>query len=270
MDAVVAQDGNVHGYAHVIREDLVNREPPLPRHRARAVDLARRRQTVGAIQRADDLPNVAVRDLVIHPRDNDLVIATHGRGIWIVDDITPLRALTPDTLGKEAFFIDSKPAVQRVRAFGGWVNGDAAFRGPNPPNEAVITYYQKKRHIFGDLTIEVVDPSGKVVGTIPSGKRRGLSRVTWSMRTKAPKIPPAASGAGATVGPRVLPGTYTVRMTKDKNVYTTPLGLLPDPRTTATADDLRAQFDLSMKLYNLLSDMTFAVDRINGVRTGAR
>jgi len=214
------------------------------------------------------MPNAAVRDLQVHPRDSDLVIATHGRGIWIVDDITPLRALTPDTLGKEAAFLQFTPAVERVPAQAGWVTGDAQYSGPNKPSDAVITYYQKKRHIFGDLTMEVIGPDGKSLGTIPSSKRRGLSRVTWSMRLKAPRVPTAASALfSAAFGPRVLPGTYTVKMTKDKNVYTTELRLVPDPRTTATISDLQAQFDLSMKLYTLLNEMTFAVDRINGVRT---
>jgi hypothetical protein len=196
-----------------------------------------------------------------------LVIATHGRGIWIIDDITPLRALTPAVLTKEAGFVDARPTVQQMPANGGWVNGDAAFVGDNPTDEAVITYYQQKRHIFGDLKIEILDQSGKVLATVPSSKRRGLNRATWSMRLKAPRVPTAASAAfGAATGPRVLPGTYTVRMTKDKNVYTTRLVVTGDPRSKYTPLERKAQLDLAMKLYNLLGDMTFAVDRINGVR----
>lgn len=141
---------------------------------------------------------------------------------------------------------------------GGWANGDAAFVGPNPTDEAVITYYQKKRHIFGDLKIEVFDPDGKLLGTIPSSKRRGLSRATWPMRLKAPKVPRAASAAfGAAFGPRVLPGTYTVKMTKDKQVYTTQLLVGTDPRSKHTPADRKTQFDLALKLYDLLGNMTF-------------
>jgi hypothetical protein len=214
-----------------------------------------------------DFPNVAVRDLSIHPRDKDLVIATHGRGIWIIDDITPLRTLTPEVLAKEAAFVEARPTVQGMPASGGWVNGDATFTGDNPTDEAIITYYQQKRHIFGDLKIEILDSTGKVLSSIPSSKRRGLNRATWSMRLKAPRVPTAASAAfGANIGPRVLPGTYTVRMTKDKNVYTTQLIVNGDPRSKYTTTDRKAQFDLSMKLYNLLADMSFAVDRLNGVR----
>ena len=265
---VVAPASAMRGYAHVVKEDLVNKELLFVGTEVGLwVSLDGGRQW--AAYKGGNLPNVAVRDLAIHPRDNDLVIATHGRGIWIIDDITPLRALTPETLAKEAAFIDARPTVQRLPAFGGWVNGDAAFTGDNSIDEAVITYYQQKRHIFGDLKIEILDPDGKLLTTVPSSKRRGLNRATWAMRLKAPRVPTAASAAfGAATGPRVLPGTYTVKMTKDKNVYTTKLQVTADPRSKATPEDRKAQFDLSMELYNLLGDMTFAVDRINGVRLG--
>ena len=264
--ALVAPDGPVRGYAHVIKEDLAN-----PDLLFLGTELGLWVSLDGGNQwahyKGGDLPAVAVRDLAIHPRDHDLVIATHGRGIWIVDDITPLRALTPATLASNAVFLKARPIVQRIPAQGGWANGDAAFVGPNPPGDAVITYYQKKRHIFGDLTIEVLDQTGRQVGTVPSSKRRGLNRVTWAMRLPPPKVPSAASVAfGAAFGPRLLPGTYTVKMSKDKDTYTTPLVLVPDPLAKHTPAERQAQFDLAMKLYNLLGDMTFAVERMNGVR----
>jgi hypothetical protein len=139
--------------------------------------------------------------------------------------------------------------------------------GSNPPDAAVITYYLKKRHIFGDMKIEVLDAAGKLVGTVPSTKRRGLSRVTWSMRLKPPRVPPAASAAfGAAYGPRVLPGTYTVKMTKDEKVYTMPLQVVADPRATHSMADRQAQFALANKIVPMLSDMSFAVESMNGVR----
>jgi hypothetical protein len=89
------------------------------------------------------------------------------------------------------------------------------------------------------------------------------------MRLKPPKVPPAASAAfGAAFGPRVLPGTYTVKMTKDDKVYTLPLQIVPDPRTTHTLADRQAQFALANKLAALLGDMSFAVERMNAVRAG--
>jgi len=264
--SLVPATSRMRGYAHVVKQDTVNSDLIfVGTEFGLWVSLDDGKQW--AQYKGGDLPSVAVRDLAIHPRDHDLVIATHGRGIWIVDDISPLRTLTPETLAKEAEFVQGKPVVQRISAGGGWVNGDAVFTGSNPPDEAVIVFYQKKRHIFGDMKIEVFDPEGKLVSTIPSSKRRGLNRVVWSMRMKGPKVPPAASAAfGAAVGPRVLPGTYTVKLTKDKNVYTKSLQIVSDPRSTHTVKDRKAQFDLAMKLYNLLNEMSFAVERINGVR----
>jgi photosystem II stability/assembly factor-like uncharacterized protein len=264
--SLVGPDSPVRGYAHVIREDLVN-----PNLLFLGTELGLWVSLDGGAQwsryKGGDFPSVAVRDLAIHPRDNDLVIGTHGRGIWIIDDITPLRALTPAALAKDVVFMRARPTVQKLSANGGWVNGDAAFVGPNPPDAAVITYYLQKRHIFGDMKIEVLDAAGKLVGVVPTAKRRGLSRVTWSMRRPPPRVPPAASAAfGAAYGPRVLPGTYTVKMTKDNQVYTTPLRVVPDPRTTHTLADRRAQFALSTRLVGMLGDMSFAVERMNGVR----
>jgi len=263
---LVAADSTMRGYAHVVKEDLVNRDLLfVGTEFGLWVSLDGGRQW--AQYKGGDMPSVAVRDLAIHPRDNDLVIATHGRGIWIIDDITPLRVLTPEALAKDVFFIQGRPAVQSISGNGGWVIGDAEFVGDNPTDEAVITYYQRRRHIFGDLKIEVFDSGGKLLGTIPSSKRRGLSRTTWSMRLESPRVPPAASAAfGAAYGPRVLPGTYTVKMTNDKEVYTTQLQIVADPRSTHTAADRKAQFDLALKLRDQLGDMSYAVDKINRMR----
>jgi photosystem II stability/assembly factor-like uncharacterized protein len=257
----------VRGYAHVIRQDLVN-----PNLLFLGTEFGLWISLDGGAQwsryKGGDFPAVAVRDLAIHPRDNDLVIATHGRGIWIIDDITPLRALTPATLAQDVVFVRARPTAQKILAGGGWVNGDASYVGDNSTDAAVITYYLKKRHIFGDMKIEVLDASGHVVGTVPSTKRRGLSRVTWSMRLPPPKVPPAASAAfGAAYGPRVLPGAYTVKMTKDDKVYTMPLQLVSDPRETHTMADRQAQLALATKLVGMLGDMSFAVERMNGVRS---
>src|SRR5437016_2863773 len=263
---LIAPDSPVRGYAHVIKEDLVN-----PNLLFLGTELGLWVSVDGGKQwahyKGGDLPAVAVRDLAIHPRDNDLVIGTHGRGIWIVDDITPLRALTPEVLASPVAFLPGRPTTQRLQAGGGWANGDAMYVGANPPSDAVITYYQRRRHIFGDMKLNVYDASGKLVGTMPTSKRRGLSRVTWAMRLPAPRVPPAASAAfGAAFGPHVLPGTYSIRMTKDTATYATQLVIVPDPRSTHTDAERRAAFDLAVKLSGTLGDMTFAVERINSVR----
>src|SRR5262249_5929689 len=123
------------------------------------------------------------------------------------------------------------------------------------------------RHIFGDLKMEVFDSAGQSLGVIPSSKRRGLNRATWGMRMKPPKVPTAASiSGGAIAGPRLLPGTYTVKWTKDKQVYTAQLRVVPDPGSTHTAEDRKAGFDLGVKLYKQLGEMAYTVDRMNTLR----
>ena len=264
--ALVAPDSPVRGYAHVIKEDLVNPDLLfLGTEFGLWVSLDGGKQW--AHYKGGDLPAVAVRDIAIHPRDNDLVIATHGRGIWIVDDISPLRALTPAVLASAVSFLPDRPTVQRLQTGGGWSNGDAMFVGANPTSDAVITYYQRRRHIFGDMKLEVYDASGKLLGTLPTSKRRGLSRATWSMRLPPPRVPPAASAAfGAAYGPRVLPGTYTIKLTKDTATYTTRMTVVPDPRAKHTDQERQAALDLALKISGTLNDMTFTVERMNAVR----
>jgi hypothetical protein len=149
----------VRGYAHVIREDLVNRDLLfLGTEFGLWISLDGGAQW--AQYKGGDLPNVAVRDLAIHPRDNDLVIATHGRGIWIIDDITPLRALTRTRWRRTPSSSRPSPGAAHLgrRRLGQRRRG---VRRTEPAGDAVITYYQKKRHIFGDLKIEVFGPDGK-------------------------------------------------------------------------------------------------------------
>ena len=265
--SVVSGDSGVRGYAHVIKEDTVSPNLLfLGTEFGLWVSLDGGKQW--AQYKGHEFPNVAVRDIVIHPRESDLVIATHGRGIWIVDDIlTSLRKLTPEVLAQDAAFVPGKPAQQRLNANGGFSEGSATFFGESPAGGASITYYQQKRHIFGKMKLEIFDDHGKLIDTLSANSRRGLSRVEWSMRLKGPRVPPAVTAAfGASSGPRVLPGTYTVKMTRGKETYTMPLVVTLDPRAKYTLEDRKLNFDAVMRVYSLLGDMTFDVNRINALR----
>ncbi|MGI9086580.1 MAG: WD40/YVTN/BNR-like repeat-containing protein [Chthoniobacterales bacterium] len=257
----------IQGYAHVIKEDLV--KPDLLFLGTEfglyvSIDGGK----AWAQFKGDRFPAVPVRDMVIQPRENALVLATHGRGIWIVDDITPLRALTPDLLGQEAAFVAAKPVEQRIQGNRGQgAPGAATFIGDNPPDGAVITYYQRSRHLFGKLKLEVLDASGRVIDELPASKRPGLNRVVWNMSEKPPRVPPAAQLAFAgTRGPRVLPGTYTVRMTKAGKVYETKLPVGLDPRAKFAEADRRAQYDAAMKVHALFGAESGLMDRILPLR----
>jgi hypothetical protein len=116
------------------------------------------------------------------------------------------------------------------------------------------------------MKVEIFDSQGKLVDTLPPNSRRGISRVEWPMRLKAPHVPPAATAAfEAAQGPRVMPGTYTVKMTRGKETYSTQLVLELDPRAKFTLEDRKMEFDAAMRLHRLLGEMSFDVDRINGV-----
>jgi hypothetical protein len=116
------------------------------------------------------------------------------------------------------------------------------------------------------MKLEIFDAQGKLVDTLPPNSRRGISRVEWPMRLKAPRVPPAAVAAfEAAQGPRVMPGTYTVNMTRGKETYSTQLNVRLDPRAKFTLEDRKLEFEAAMRVYNLLGDMSFDVERINGV-----
>ncbi len=264
--ALAPEASGVRGYAHVIKEDIV--DPNLLYLGTEfglwvSVDGGDR----WAQYKGAHFPAVAVRDLVVHPRTSDLVLATHGRGIWIIDDISPWRSLTPQVMASNAAFLPTAAAPQWMETSGGWAEGDNSFKGPSRPTDAEIPYYQRTRHIFGDLKIEILNDKGAVVDTVVTSKHRGVNRATWSMHLKPPHVPPAASALfGAAIGPRVVPGVYTVRMTKGDQVYTTELNVILDPRATYAVEDRKAQFELVSRLGDLLNHMSWGVDAIISVR----
>jgi len=259
-------DLGLHGYVHVIKEDTV--KPDLLYAGTEfGLWISNDGGAHWAQFKGADFPAVAVRDLAIQDRDASLVLATHGRGIWVIDDITPLRALDAKTMDSEATFLAVKPIQQRISAFGGWANGDAVYTGPNPKAGADIAYYQKARHLYGKLKIDVLDAKGDIIDTLPASVRRGINHVYWSMRVKPPRVPPAAQVAfNSTQGPRVPPGTYTVRMTKGDKTFTSKVDVGLDHRATYSAADRQAQYDAALRVRDLFGEMSDLVAKINGVR----
>ena len=260
----------VRGYSHVIKEDRLN-----PNILYLGTEFGLFVSLNGGQSWAQFRPNnfpdgVAVRDIAIQDREDDIVLATHGRGMWVIDDVSPLRALSAPVLASTIALIPARPAEQRIESNGGWPEGNASFAGDNPPDGAVITYYQKARHVIGRMKLEILDASGKLVDELPTSKRRGLNRVVWSMRTKPPMVPPAASLAGSsTAGQRFLPGTYTVRLTNAGQVVTEPLTIALDKRATFTVADRQAQFAASERVKGLFARMSKVVAQLNGVRAQA-
>jgi len=215
---------------------------------------------------------VAVHDLAIQEREGDLVIGTHGRGVYVLDDLTPLRAMTAETLGANVAFLPSRPSQQTLRAAIGFsFGGGDEFVGPNPSEDAAIVYWLKKRHLFGDLKLEIYNADGKLVTTLPGGKRVGLNRVSWPMRMKPPKVPPAANILfGGFEGPRNPEGTYKVKLIKGKESYETTVTLVADPRNPHSAEDRKLKSDTELRLYADIERLAYVGDGLVTVRDAAK
>ncbi len=258
----------VEGYAWVIKEDTVS------------PDLLFAGTELGLFISLDGgrrwarfrggIPKVAVHDVVVHPREGDLVIATHGRGIYILDDLTPLRALSPEILAHEVALLPGRTAEMTIPGRLQEFNGDDEFVGSNPPEAAMITYWLKKRHIFGDLKLELYDSQGALVSTVPGSKRAGINRVAWPMRLPPPKLPPASALAPAFFGPRVGEGTYTVKLVKGSTTVHDAVTLVADPRTPHSPEHRALQQRTAMRLYEELSALTYLVDSLVELRDQAR
>ena len=154
------------------------------------------------------LPPAPVDDILVHPREKDLVVATHGRSIWILDDASWIAQLTPETRGKQFVLLDPRPA--RQRQFGGrdYGQAQAIFRAKNPPSGAILNYWLRDE---GDEPVEVriADTSGFVVRTLDGPSRAGLNRVVWDLQADAKhRFSDPDEGYGKTIF--VAPGDYKV------------------------------------------------------------
>jgi len=142
------------------------------------------------------LPTVRIDDLVVHPRDNDLIAGTHGRSIWILDDISSLEQLGDDEMKGEAFLFDVRPAtawltdIQKQMNVGGAKN----YRGKNPAAGTAVSYWLAKP--ASNVKITISDITGREVRSIDAAKDAGLNRVQWDLRAN----PPARGAAGAPQG----------------------------------------------------------------------
>ena len=141
------------------------------------------------------------------------------------------------------------------------------FVGQNPDPGATINYYQRSRHLFGKLKLEVLDDKGKLVDTLSASNRRGINRATWNMQLEAPHVPRAAQLAfNATQGPRVLPGRYTVRLTDRGQVTETKLDVQLDRRAPFGVADRKAQLAAAIQVREVFDDMSKVAARINAAR----
>jgi hypothetical protein len=229
-----------------------------------------------------NLPTTPVHDLLIH--GDDLVVATHGRSFWVLDDIGPLRQASASFVSEDAHLFTPRAAT-RTRM------GHAKRRryaiGENPPDGANLYYYLKDVPKTS-VKLELLDAQGKMVRAFTSEEKKtegapeewerdeeaehipakaGLNAFTWDLRYESPaKIPHAIYDEGEPSGPLVLPGTYQARLTAGSKILTASFEVRMDPRVKTSAEDLHKQFDLVLKLRDRQDEMNKAILAIRDLR----
>jgi len=250
-----------------------------------------------------NMPATSIRDLVI--KDDDIVIGTHGRSFWILDDITPLRQISEQVASSDAFLFKPQLAY-RVR----WnMNTDTPLppeepAGKNPPDGAIINYYSKSA-ASGPVVLEILDSSNKLVRRFSSADKpdvieaigkevniptywirppqvlstqAGMQRFVWDLHYAPPNwMPPQypiAAIYGDTerhpLGPWALPGNYTVKLTVNGRSYTQPLTVKMDPRVKTASQDLAQQHAIAMRCYEGLKQVREAQEQVRKLRSQLR
>ncbi len=226
-----------------------------------------------------NLPPTSMRDLVVH--GNNLVLATHGRGFWILDGIAPLRQASAAVARDDAHLF--KPADAVRGPLGGGRTMAGATTGGNAPGGALIDYYLKAAPTT-PVTLEVLDPNGAVVNRFSSRPgadrgplvpaRAGGNRFVWNLQYAGPPLLHVPGGpifeSGQPMSPTVVPGRYTVRLTADGHTYTQPLTVTLDPRLRATPADLARQLDLMQQINRALTQDHEAFNQIAALRQQLR
>jgi photosystem II stability/assembly factor-like uncharacterized protein len=225
----------------------------------------------------NNLPTVPVDDIVVHARENDLVIGTHGRGVWIMDDITPLEELNSVVLASAAHLFSVRTATSyNPYSPQGWTPG--VLEAPNPRQGARIRYYlgadaapemvAASNGTNGDelhVKITILDASGELVRELEGPGEAGGHEVMWDLRLPPPYEPePSQQGGffGAPDGPKVLPGTYTVRLEAAGQTLATDFAVRLDPRVEISSADLEARQAAMMSVYVLAKPLYEAQNRV--------
>jgi hypothetical protein len=251
-NSLVTKD--IAGYCHVIKQDPVNPDLIfLGTELGLYVSLDHGKAW---LRFKNKVPLTGVYDMAFQSSQNDLVLATHGRGIIIIDDIIPLRNFTQAVSDQEFSFLPVReyyfPSGSGVQDY----PGDAEFMGPNPSSAATICYYLKKRHMFGEMYIDIYDSDGKFLKKLPAGNRKGINIVRLATAMDPPKVPKSPNILGeAAFGPEYLAGTYTIKLVKGTETYTSVLKLNDNQDLKHSAEDRTLQRETLMKAYKLLEEL---------------
>ncbi len=219
-----------------------------------------------------NLPSVAVHDILVHPRENDLILGTHGRGIWILDDASAVQQASVALLVQEFHLFDIRTALRFAMKPTRYGIGDKVFQGSNPPYGALITYYLKEKPAQGTaVRMEILDGKGKIVRTITKlPLEPGLNRVAWDLRTDGPRLRREREEeedffSRGPRGPQVLPGMYITRLIIGEKSVEKPVEVKLDPTLSLPPESLSLQYHYSLKLIEMTSAMNDGLKALDSV-----
>jgi photosystem II stability/assembly factor-like uncharacterized protein len=228
------------------------------------------------------LPRLPVYDLQVHPRDNDLILGTHARGIYVLDDVTPLQQLAK-AIPKTAELFAPMPVTRFAQAPGPSPLGKRIFMGPNQPYGALISYYLEgpEEGTKPKVEVEVLDSQGKLLRRVKGTDQQGINRVVWDLREEVPgeewkdhdeeDDAEEEERSGYIMyslelrGPQVLPGNYTVNLVVDGQKYSEPLTVRLDPQLKASAEGLSAQHDAVLRLVEMQKRAGTALSQVRSL-----
>jgi len=212
-----------------------------------------------------NVPPVAVHFIDLQKQTNDLVLGTHGRGIIIIEDISPLREITTEVLKSKLHFFSSKPMkLSDESGFAGSFGAETQFVGENANRSPQIKYLLPKRHTFGKMSMEIKNSKGEVVSKLSPGKSKGINIVNWSGNIRQPKVAKGKTLAfGGFATPRVEAGSYTAVITKGRNVYEHTFEIFYDERSGLTSADRNMKHDIMSKMYKMTEELAYMVYQID-------
>jgi hypothetical protein len=215
----------------------------------------------------NNIPEYAlVYDMQIHPKTHDLVVATHGRGIYIIDNISPMSMLTDEILSKDVYLFPL-PDITLTNGKFGWGGPDVigGWSAPNPEEIPSFTYYLKQRLSTGKISVDIYNDKDSLIQSIPGSVRKGINKVSWNLKGNPPKV--ATGGTkidyAGFLAPMVLPGTYTVKLGVNGKEYIGKLNCLHDKSNKdLSIDDRKLVYEKAMELQSLYNQITKMIDSI--------
>ena len=210
----------------------------------------------------EDFPTVGVKDMIIHPREHDLVVGTFGRSAYVLDDIRPLRELAadPDIMKKELHLFSPPPSYLGVMAFRNFFAGaQESFEGENRPMGAILSYYAQDTSAKDSVVIFISDSEGKVIREMRTTAKRGVNRLVWDLKTKGSVVPGEMDMYDGMMmgGAPVFYGDYTVTLKAGETSQSKTISILKAPSTPISDEALKENIRRK-EAFNQLADQLVA------------